>query len=123
MIKVKRIYQAADPKDGFRILVDRVWPRGLTKEAARIDLWLKDVAPSTPLRKWFGHDPALWDEFRNRYFAELDQNRGPVEQILSKAKKKRVTLLFGAKDEKHNNAVALKEYLDKAQSASDGSAS
>ena len=123
VIKVKRIYQAADQKDGFRILVDRVWPRGLTKEAARIDLWLKDVAPSTPLRKWFGHDPALWDEFRNRYFAELDQNRGPVEQILSKAKKERVTLLFGAKDEKHNNAVALKEYLDKAQSASDGSAS
>ena len=123
VIKVKRIYQAADQKDGFRILVDRVWPRGLTKEAARIDLWLKDVAPSTPLRKWFGHDPALWEEFRKRYFAELDQPPGPVEQILSKAKKKRVTLLFGAKDEQHNNAVALKQYLDKAPSASDGSAS
>ncbi len=123
VIKVKRIYQAADQKDGFRILVDRIWPRGLTKEAARIDLWLKDVAPSTPLRKWFGHDPALWEEFRKRYFAELDQTPGPVEQILSKAKKKRVTLLFGAKDEQHNNAVALKQYLDKAQSASDGSAS
>ena len=123
VIKVKRIYQAADQKDGFRILVDRIWPRGLTKEAARIDLWLKDLAPSTPLRKWFGHDPALWDEFRKRYFAELDQTPGPVEQILSKAKKKQVTLLFGAKDEEHNNAVALKQYLDKAQSASDGSAS
>ena len=95
----------------------------LSKEAARIDLWLKDVAPSTPLRKWFGHDPALWEEFRKRYFAELDQKRGPVEQILSKTKKKRVTLLFAAKDEQHNNAVALKQYLDKAQSASDGSAS
>ena len=123
VIKVKRIYQAADQKDGFRILVDRIWPRGLTKEAARIDLWLKDVAPSTPLRKWFGHDPALWEEFRKRYCAEPDQKRGPVDQILSKTKKKRVTLLFAAKDEQHNNAVALKQYLDKAQSASDGSAS
>ena len=111
-INVKRIYEAADPNDGFRILVDRVWPRGLTKEAARIDLWLRDVAPSTPLRKWFGHDPALWDEFRKRYFSELDQNIGLVEEILTNAtKKKSVTLLFGAKDEEHNNAVALKEYL------------
>ena len=123
MVNVKRIYEAAGPTDGFRILVDRVWPRGLTKEAARIDLWLRDVAPSTPLRKWFGHDPALWDEFRQRYFAELDQNIGLVEEILTKAAKKSVTLLFGAKDEQHNNAVALKEYLNRAQSASDGSAS
>ena len=79
-MRVKRIYEAANPKDGFRILVDRVWPRGLTKEAVRIDLWLRDVAPSTPLRKWFGHDPALWDEFRKRYFAELDRNTGPVRR-------------------------------------------
>ena len=123
VIKVKRIYEAADPKDGVRILVDRVWPRGLTKEAARIDLWLRDVAPSTPLRKWFGHDPALWDGFRKRYFAELDQNIGLVEEILNNAaKKKSVKLLFGAKAEQHNNAVALKEYLlNRAQSASDGS--
>ena len=122
-INVKRIYKAADPNDGFRILVDRVWPRGLTKEAARIELWLRDVAPSTPLRKWFGHDPALWGEFRKRYFSELDQNIGLVEEILTNAtKKKSVTLLFGAKDEEHNNAVALKEYLlSRAQSASDGS--
>ncbi len=120
--RVKRIYEAADPKDGFRVLVDRVWPRGLTKEAARIDLWLRDVAPSTPLRKWFGHDPALWDEFRKRYFAELDQNLDLVEEILNIAGKKSVTLLFGAKDEQHNNAVALKDYLNRAQSASDGSA-
>ena len=119
-IKVKRIYDAADPKDGFRILVDRVWPRALTKAAASIDLWLREVAPSTPLRKWFGHDPALWGEFRRRYLAELDQNMGPVEEILSEAKKKEVTLLFGAKDGQHNNAVALKEYLNRAQSASDG---
>ncbi len=122
-MRVKRIYEAANPKDGFRILVDRVWPRGLTKEAVRIDLWLRDVAPSTPLRKWFGHDPALWDEFRKRYFAELDRNTGPVEEILAHAEKKSVTLLFGAKDEQHNNAVALQEYLNRAQSASDGSAS
>ena len=121
-MRVKRIYEAADPKDGFRILVDRVWPRGLSKEAVRIDLWLRDVAPSTALRKWFGHDPALWDEFRKRYFAELDRNRGPVEEILAHADKKSVTLLFGAKDEQHNNAVALQEYLIRAQSASDGSA-
>ena len=111
MIKVKRIYEAADPKDGVRILVDRVWPRGMTKEAARIDVWLRDVAPSTPLRKWFGHDPALWNEFRKRYFAELDQNIGLVEEILGNAAKKSVTLLFGAKEQEHNNAVALKEYL------------
>ena len=122
-MRVKRIYEAANPKDGFRILVDRVWPRGLTKEAVRIDLWLRDVAPSTPLRKWFGHDPALWDEFRKRYFAELDRNTGPVEEILAHAEKKSVTLLVGAKDEQHNNAVALQEYLNRAQSASDGSAS
>ncbi len=111
VIKVKRIYEAADPKDGVRILVDRVWPRGMTKEAARIDVWLRDVAPSTPLRKWFGHDPALWNEFRKRYFAELDQNIGLVEEILDNAAKKSVTLLFGAKEQEHNNAVALKEYL------------
>ena len=122
VIKVNRIYEAADPKDGVRILVDRVWPRGLTKEAARIDLWLRDVAPSTPLRKWFGHDPALWDEFRKRYFAELDQSIGLVEEILTHATKKSITLLFSAEDEQHNNAVALKEYLlNRAQSASDGS--
>ena len=111
VIKVKRIYEAADPKDGVRILVDRVWPRGMTKEAARIDVWVRDVAPSTPLRKWFGHDPALWNEFRKRYFAELDQNIGLVEEILDNAAKKSVTLLFGAKEQEHNNAVALKEYL------------
>ena len=121
VIKLKRIYEPAGPNDGFRILVDRVWPRGLTRGAARIDLWLKEVAPSTPLRKWFGHDPALWDEFRQRYFAELDENADPVDEILNRARKKSVTLLFGAKDEKHNNAVALKEYLNRAQSASDGS--
>ncbi len=121
VIKVKRIYEAADPKDGVRILVDRVWPRGMTKEAARIDVWLRDVAPSTPLRKWFGHDPALWNEFRKRYFAELDQNIGLVEEILGNAAKKSVTLLFGAKEQEHNNAVALKEYLlTRAQNAGDG---
>ena len=122
VIKVKRIYEAADPKDGVRILVDRVWPRGMTKEAARIDVWLRDVAPSTPLRKWFGHDPALWNEFRKRYFAELDQNIGLVEEILGNAEKS-VTLLFGAKEQEHNNAVALKEYLlTRAPNAGDGPA-
>lgn len=111
-IGIKRVYDEPQPGDGFLILVDRVWPRGLTKEAARIDLWLKDIAPSTPLRQWFGHDPKKWPEFRQRYFAELEGRRELAQQILAKARQGRVTLLFGAKDEAHSNARALKEYLD-----------
>ncbi|MFA7095672.1 MAG: DUF488 domain-containing protein [Gammaproteobacteria bacterium] len=111
-IGIKRVYDKPEPQDGFRILVDRIWPRGLTKEAARIDLWLRDIAPSTPLRQWFGHDPKKWSEFKRRYFAELKDNQEPVQQVLDQAKRGRVTLVFGAKDEERSNARALKEYLE-----------
>lgn len=94
------------------MLVDRLWPRGISKEKAKIDLWLKEIAPSDALRKWFAHDPSKWDEFKHRYFKELDDN-DHVKLIREKAKKETVTLLFGARDEKFNNAVALKEYLSK----------
>jgi uncharacterized protein YeaO (DUF488 family) len=111
-IITKRVYAEVGPDDGCRVLVDRLWPRGLTKEKARIDHWFKDLAPSDALRKWFGHDPARWDEFRRRYFVELDRNPGalaPLIAILGKGKS--ITLLFGAKDEARNNAIALVEYL------------
>lgn len=111
-IGIKRVYDEPGPQDGFRILIDRIWPRGLTKETARMDLWLKDIAPSTPLRQWFGHDPKKWPEFKKRYFAELEDRQDLVKQILDKAKQGRVTLVFGAKDKEHSNAQALKEYLD-----------
>ncbi len=111
-IRLKRIYEPPAPDDGFRILVDRLWPRGLSKEAAHIDMWLKDLAPSDSLREWFGHDPEKWPEFRACYFRELRQTDGSVDVIREKAKGGPVTLLFGAADTAHNNAVALKEYLE-----------
>jgi uncharacterized protein YeaO (DUF488 family) len=116
LITVERIYD--NPKgiddEGFRILVDRLWPRGLSKNKVKIDLWQKDVAPSTPLRKWFAHDENKWDEFKRRYFKELDNNRDSVNVILGKIKEDgSITLLYGAKEEKLNNAVALSEYLEK----------
>jgi uncharacterized protein YeaO (DUF488 family) len=111
LIKVERIYNI--PKGGgFRILVDRLWPRGLTKEKANVDLWLKDIGPSNELRRWFGHDPERWDAFRERFFKELDSNKELVDQIIAKSREQDVILLFGAKDEEHNNAVALKEYIE-----------
>ena len=112
MIKVKRIYDGADNGDGIRILVDRVWPRGMTREAAAIDRWMKEIAPSSELRKWFGHDPAKWDVFRARYARELDGQAESVRLLKEMSRKGTVTLLFGAKDTVHNNAVALKEYLE-----------
>jgi uncharacterized protein YeaO (DUF488 family) len=111
LIKTKRIYAKPEAGDGARILVDRLWPRGLRKDEAKIDLWLKDIAPSEGLRKWFAHDPTKWNEFKQRYFAELNENRKALEPIYAHVKTGATTLLFGAKDEKHNNAVALKEYL------------
>ncbi|MGH7572580.1 MAG: DUF488 domain-containing protein [Gemmatimonadota bacterium] len=111
-LKLKRAYEPAESGDGFRILVDRLWPRGVSKSSARIDLWLKEIAPSTTLRKWFGHDPAKWTEFRRRYFRELDQNREAIEEIQGHVRRGTVTLVYGAKDEEHNDAVALKEYLE-----------
>jgi uncharacterized protein YeaO (DUF488 family) len=111
VIKTERIYNV--PKyGGFRILVDRLWPRGLAKEEVDVDLWLKDIGPSNELRKWFGHDPGKWDVFRKRFFQELDQKRELVDLIIAKSREQDVTLLFGAKDEVHNNAVALKEYIE-----------
>lgn len=112
MIRSKRVYDEPAAEDGKRILVDRLWPRGISKDAARIDEWLKEIAPSDELRKWFGHDPARWDEFRERYRRELEAKAELLEQLRGLAKKGTVTLLFAAKDEAHNNAMVLKEMLD-----------
>ena len=113
MIKVRRAYEPAARGDGERFLVDRLWPRGMTKDALHLQAWLKDVAPSNELRKWFDHDPAKWDEFQRRYFAELDAQPEAWQPILRAAHRGNVTLLYGARDVEHNNAVALKEYLEK----------
>jgi|SRR6185437_10325278 len=115
MIEIERIYDnpIGDNSDSFRILTDRLWPRGLSKDKVKIDLWLKDVAPSTSLRKWFSHDERKWDEFKIRYFKELEENSESVNKVLDKVEEKEsTTLLYGAKDERFNNAVALKEYLE-----------
>jgi uncharacterized protein YeaO (DUF488 family) len=112
-IKIKRVYEQPDKDDGRRILVDRLWPRGLTKEKAGVDLWLKEIAPSTELRKWFGHDPDRWEEFKERYRAELEE-AGKMEvlrNIAQKAREENVTLLFGAKDTRHNDARALEAFI------------
>jgi uncharacterized protein YeaO (DUF488 family) len=112
-ISLKRVYDPPSANDGFRVLVDRLWPRGLKKETARIDLWFKDVAPSNDLRKWFGHKPAKWDEFKRRYFRELDNRPIETSLLVEKAKSGTLTLLFAAKDEIYNNAAALIEYIEK----------
>jgi uncharacterized protein YeaO (DUF488 family) len=110
-IEIKRIHEPASASDGFRVLVDRIWPRGISKDRARIDLWLKDVAPSTELRRWFDHQAERWAEFRARYFRELGENREALAPLVARAKRGRVTLLYAAKEERFNNAVALREYL------------
>ena len=109
----KRIYEPSDPADGRRVLVDRIWPRGLAKEGAAFDEWLPEVAPSTELRTWFGHEPSRWDEFRHRYQAELDGNAA-FERLRAEAATERVTLLYSARDEAHNQAVALADMLNDA---------
>ena len=111
MIRTKRIYSTPGKGDGFRILVDRLWPRGLRKDEAKVDLWLKDIAPSNELRKWFSHEPLKWPEFKKRYRNELKSNSELINLIKAKAKEGDITLLYGAKDEEYNNAVALKDYL------------
>ncbi len=111
-IGVKRVYERASAEDGARYLVDRLWPRGLKKADAPLDGWLKDVAPSDALRRWFGHTAGRWEEFQKRYFAELDAKPDAWQPILAAAGRGKVTLLFAAKDEQHNNAVALKQYLE-----------
>jgi uncharacterized protein YeaO (DUF488 family) len=108
-VRLKRAYDPAGPDDGMRILVDRLWPRGLSREEARVDQWLKGVAPSTELRRWFGHDPAKWPEFRNRYMAELAHNPALEELRGLVHHNRHVTLLFGARDTEHNNAVVLRD--------------
>jgi uncharacterized protein YeaO (DUF488 family) len=114
MIHIKRVYDKSLSSDsiGYTILVDRLWPRGLAKDKVRIDLWLKDIAPSDQLRRWFGHDPAKWEAYKERYLAELESKSELVQVILDKAREHSVCLLYGAKDETHNNAVALKELID-----------
>jgi len=112
MIRIKRIYDPPSRDDGKRILIDRLWPRGLKKEVTKIDEWLKEIAPSTELRKWFGHDPAKWGEFKRRFYAELNEKPGMIDEIVKAARKETVTLLFGSKEEHYNNAAALKEYIE-----------
>jgi uncharacterized protein YeaO (DUF488 family) len=111
-VRIKRVYEPRHERDGKRILVDRLWPRGLTKEKAAVDLWLKDIAPSTELRKWFGHDPVRWEEFQTRYRSELKKNGAAVSALRREAESGPVTLLFGTKDEEHNEAVVLRSILN-----------
>jgi uncharacterized protein YeaO (DUF488 family) len=113
MVKVKRIYDPPSPDDGTRILVDRLWPRGVRKDNAAIDEWLKEIAPSNELRKWFGHDPARWEEFRKRYAKELGDKRDLLKRLQAESGKGTLTLLFAAKDSTHNNAEVIRELLSK----------
>ena len=111
-IRIKRVYEEPDDDDGRRILVDRLWPRGLSKEKAKVDLWLKEVAPSTGLRKWFAHDPAKWTEFQARYREELKMSTEQISQLKQEAAKRTITLVYGARDQQHNEAVVLQKLLN-----------
>ncbi len=115
MITIKRVYDPPAEKDGERILVDRLWPRGLKKEAARLSSWLKDLGPTTELRKWFGHDPSRWEEFRRRYETELQhpEKQAVLRDLVARSRKGTVTLVFGAKDEIRNNAVVLRDLIER----------
>lgn len=110
-VQMKRVYETPDKDDGTRILIDRLWPRGLTKEKAKVDLWLKDIAPSTELRKWFGHDPDKWEEFQKRYSKEIKENKDTWKELQNKVKEGKVTLVYSAKDEEHNDARVLLKLL------------
>jgi uncharacterized protein YeaO (DUF488 family) len=112
MVTVKRVYEPPAPEDGTRFLVERLWPRGIKKASLSMDAWLKDVAPSAALRRWFSHDPDKWDTFRQRYFAELDSKPEALQPLVEATRWGHVTLLYSARTEAHNNAVALKLYLD-----------
>jgi uncharacterized protein YeaO (DUF488 family) len=115
-IRVKRAHEDPSPSDGYRILVDRLWPRGLTKDRLQLSKWIKDIAPSHELRRWFGHDPQKWKEFQRKYFAELNANPASVETLVSCLQSETVvTFVFGSKEEKLNNAVALQSYFDSIQ--------
>lgn len=113
MIKTKRIYEEYSSDDGFRILIDRLWPRGVSKANAHVDLWFKEIAPTDQLRKWFSHDPKKWEAFKKKYIKELKENKLSLDKIkYLKKEHKNITLIFSAKDEQHNNAVVLSEFLD-----------
>jgi uncharacterized protein YeaO (DUF488 family) len=111
MVKLKRVYEKPSPDDGCRVLVERLWPRGLTKERAAVDLWLKDLSPSAELRKWFGHDPERWEEFQQRYQRELREKQSALEELREKARGETVTLVYAARDEERNSARILAEFL------------
>jgi uncharacterized protein YeaO (DUF488 family) len=113
MIQLKRVYEEPSRRDGLRVLVERLWPRGLNKQRAAVDLWLKDVAPSPELRKWFAHDPAKWKQFQERYRKELRERKDAVDLLKQKSKKGTITLVYAARDDEHNGAVALKRYLER----------
>lgn len=115
MFKLKRVYEESSAEDGVRVLVERLWPRGLSKERAQLHLWLKDVAPSPELRKWFNHDPAKWAEFQKRYGTELKDKKEAVHLLKEKAKEGTVTLLYAAHDTEHNGALALKRFLERRE--------
>ncbi|MEI8194366.1 MAG: DUF488 domain-containing protein [Phycisphaerae bacterium] len=112
MFQLKRAYDPVAAADGYRVLVERLWPRGVTKEKAAIDLWLKEVAPSTELRQWFGHDPKKWPEFQRRYRAQLQSHHAALQPLLEQAKTGTVTLVYASKDQDHNSAIVLKEYVE-----------
>jgi uncharacterized protein YeaO (DUF488 family) len=111
-IWIRRAYEAPTRNDGYRILIDRVWPRGVSRGELEIDDWTRDLAPSTRLRKWFDHDPARWEEFQHRYFQELRGKKGTIRGLLERIERGRVTLVYGARDPDHNNAVALRAFLE-----------
>jgi uncharacterized protein YeaO (DUF488 family) len=113
-IKIKRVYEEANKDDGKRILVDRLWPRGLTKAKANVDVWLKDISPSTGLRKWFDHQPSRWQEFKRRYCAELEKNNEQLSALKQLTRTSPLTLVYGAKDKQHNAAVVLREFLERS---------
>jgi uncharacterized protein YeaO (DUF488 family) len=110
-VQVRRAYDPPGRGDGYRVLVDRVWPRGVSKDELELDEWRKEIAPSTSLRKWFGHDPERWNEFQERYFAELEEMKDSVRELIRRARRGRITLVYGARDRDHNQAVALGKYL------------
>lgn len=111
MVRIKRVYDEPSEEDGFRILIDGLWPRGLTREKANVEIWLRKIAPSAELRKWFGHDPVRWSEFKRKYFEELERNVSAVGELRSHTDVQDVTLVYSAKDRDYNNAVCLAEYL------------
>lgn len=116
MIQLKRVYEKPSSKDGTRILVDRLWPRGLTKEQAAVKLWLKELAPSTELRKWFGHDPDKWEKFQARYREELKDKEDALHELKKECRKHTITLVYGSRDQEHNGAIVLKKILEELKS-------